>query len=442
MPPRIDTFSVAVLTIGNEVLGGRTADTNFLKLTRALSDCGAEVVWHASCRDVVDEIVETLRGALRRARLVILTGGLGPTSDDLTRKAVSVALERTLVLNDAALAAIQARFKARDVAMPPSNEVQALLPNGAQVIPNANGTAPGFLVLHGTQHVAALPGVPWEMEGMLESFLLPWVRERASGALTTHLVLRTCGVTESALAEQLKAFERRVPEGASFAYLPHGTGVDLRISLRGSPAETEARGVELRAELMKAAGDFVYGEGDQTLEGVVGELLKLGGLTLATAESCTGGLLGGRVTRVSGSSAWYDRGVVTYSNQAKTDLAGVPAELIERHGAVSREVAAAMAAGIRERSGAAVGVSITGVAGPTGGTEEKPVGLVYVGLEWSAEASPTRGAAKPRTPRGTGGVAVRKLRLAGDRELVRARAVTAALDMVRRLLLGLPVDPT
>jgi nicotinamide-nucleotide amidase len=431
MPPKTDTFSVAVLTIGNEVLGGRTADTNFLALTRALTDCGAEVVWHASCRDVVDEMVEALRGALRHARLVILTGGLGPTSDDLTRKAVSVALERPLVLHDAALAAIKARFEARGATMPPNNEIQALLPNGAQMIPNARGIAPGFLVLHGVQHVAALPGVPWEMEGMLEAFLVPWVRERTAGAHTTHLVLRTCGVTESVLAEQLKGFERRLPEEASFAYLPHGTGVDLRVSLRGAPEHTGAQRAELRAALIQAAGDCVYGEGSQTLEAVVGELLKLKGLTLATAESCTGGLLGGRVTRVPGSSGWYDRGVITYSNRAKVEQLGVDQELLERHGAVSHETAAAMARGLLERSGAQVAVGITGIAGPDGGTPEKPVGLVFVGLAWLGAAGANR----------SPGAVVRQLRLAGDRHLVRARAVTAALDMVRRLLLGLPIEP-
>ncbi|MBI5836518.1 MAG: CinA family nicotinamide mononucleotide deamidase-related protein [Candidatus Eisenbacteria bacterium] len=460
MPPKPQVFTVAALTIGNEVLGGRTADTNFLALARLLTDGGAEVVWHASCRDVVEEIVEALRVALRHARLVILTGGLGPTPDDLTRKAVSLALERPLVLHDGALAAVKARFEARGAAMPPSNEVQALLPNGSQMIPNPRGTAPGFLVNHGSQHVLALPGVPWEMEAMLEEFLLPWVQQRAHGGRTSHLVIRTCGIPESSLHEKLKGFEATLPPAATLAYLPHGTGVDLRVSLRGAPDALETQFAGVRAALVRAAGEHVYAEGSLELEEVVGELLLPRGLTLVTAESCTGGLLGGRITRVPGSSAWYERGMVTYSNRAKQELLGVPGELLAEHGAVSAEVAAAMARGARERSGADVAVSITGIAGPGGGTPEKPVGLVFAGLDWSARvgretsrvvagggaaAATATGAAPPATasrrPAARAGHAVRRMRLMGDRSLVRARAVTNALDMVRRLLLGLPVEP-
>ncbi|HVP40101.1 MAG TPA: CinA family nicotinamide mononucleotide deamidase-related protein [Candidatus Saccharimonadales bacterium] len=439
-PAKPEIFPVAVLTVGDEVLAGRTPDTNFVHLSRALTDCGAEVVWHASCRDVVEEMAEALRVALRRARLVVVTGGLGPTPDDLTRKAVALVVERPLVLHDGALAEIRARFAARGSTMLPSHEVQALLPSGAQMIPNARGTAPGFLVPHGTQHVAAMPGVPWEAEAMTDAFLVPWVRERTGGGRTGHLVLRTAGITESGLAELLKGFEKTLPEGATLAYLPHGTGVDLRVSLRGAPPEIEAQRATVRAALMAAAGDFVYAEEAGTLEQMVGELLRLRGLKLASAESCTGGLLGGRITRVPGSSEWFERGVIAYSNRAKTELLGISEELLAAHGAVSAEVAAAMAQGVRERSGTDLGLGVTGIAGPGGGTPEKPVGLVYVGLDWGAGVAggDARRGARAAAPAGG---AVRQLRLAGERELVRERAVTIALDMVRRLALGLPLEP-
>ncbi len=415
------SYTVAVVTIGNEVLSGRTADTNFFHLAGGLTDAGAEVVWHASCRDVVDEIGEALRMAMRHARLVILTGGLGPTPDDLTRKVLAQVLERPLVLDDRALAGIRAFFDRRGVKMAPINEVQALLPRGSEVIPNPKGTAPGLLIAHEGLHVMALPGVPWEMEAMLKETVVPWLGERTGGGRITHLVLRTCGIAESALAEKLSEFERTLPGAATLAFLPGVAGVDLRVSFRGSPEEVEGQLSEVRAQLLAAAGDHVFAEGEDTLEAVVGRLLLHQHKTLSAAESCTGGLISERITRVSGSSAWFDRGVVTYSNASKTKLLGVKASVLKTAGAVSPEVAMEMASGMRERAATSIAVSVTGIAGPTGGTDEKPVGLVFMGLDW-----------------GEGAVACR-FQLAGDRELIRQRASTMALDLVRRHLLGLPI---
>ncbi len=414
------TFPVAVLTIGNEILSGRTLDTNFHVLAQAVAETGAEIVWHASCRDVVGEIVAALHVALRSAKLVVVSGGLGPTPDDLTRKAIAQVCERPLVLDDEALRQVRARFESRGIAMRPINEVQALLPQDAQVIPNSRGSAPGFLISHKLNFLIALPGVPWELEQMTRDFVAPWLAKHAASGGTRHLVLRTVGIAESALAEKLAGFEGRLPTGAGLAYLPHGTGVDLRVSFRGAAPDLEDQCQEVREQLLQLAGDVVYGEGEVSLEEVVGALLHVKGLKLALAESCTGGLICERITRVPGSSAWLERGFVTYSNQAKQDLLGVGPETLAAHGAVSSETASEMARGARTRAGVDIALAVTGIAGPTGGSVDKPLGLVFIGLDAG------------------GATVVNRYQFIGERDLVRARAATAALDLLRRHLLGLP----
>jgi nicotinamide-nucleotide amidase len=411
------------VTVGNEILSGRTVDTNFAHLARLLEEWGARVRQHQTVGDTVEAIGAALQQALGRARLVVMTGGLGPTPDDVTRKAIAQALNRPLSLDPAILETLRARWEARGGrgAMPANNELQALVPRGAEALANSVGSAPGLRFEVGGATVFVLPGVPDEMVAMSREWLAPWVREH-SGGRVEHVTLHTIGIWESVLAERLADLPALLP-GHAIAYLPSFGSVDVRVTLPAGVADVVAARARVYECVRERVGAYVFGDGDDTLESVVGSLLRERGLWLAVAESCTGGLLSGRITAVAGSSGWFERGVVCYSNASKTALAGVPPELIEKHGAVSEEVARALARGIAERAGTAVGVGVTGIAGPGGGTPEKPVGTVHV-----AACGPS-------------GEGHRLLRLPGPREIVRERSVKAALDCLRRTLLGLGDPP-
>jgi nicotinamide-nucleotide amidase len=415
-------MQIEIVTIGNEVLSGRTVDTNFAYLARALEEVSVQVGWHSTVGDTAERIAEGLAHALERADAVIMTGGLGPTPDDVTRKAVSSLLGRPLQLDEGVLEHIRERAKKFRRKLPASIEAQALIPRGAEVWRNAMGTAPGILIVHREKPVILLPGVPQEMEYLAREFVVPYLRERSGRAVETF-TLRTAGVFESQLHEKIGAVPNAWP-GAFLAYLPSYFGVDLRVTVSGAHPE-QVRAVAERAydELRARVAPVVYAEGTITMEQVVGDLLVAKGWTIATAESCTGGLLAKRLTDVPGSSRYVERGFVTYSNASKVTLLGVSEADLAAHGAVSAPVAEQMARGARERSGAQVGVGITGVAGPEGGSEEKPVGTVFVGV-----ASPN-------------GEAVRKLFLPGTRATVRERSAQIALDLVRRNVAGLPLEP-
>lgn len=412
---------VEIVTIGHEVLSGRTVDTNFAFLARALEAVSVQVVWHATVGDAAEPIGAALRAALGRADAVIMTGGLGPTPDDMTRKAVATVLGRPLQLDEPTLERIRERSKRLGRRLPASVESMALLPMGAVAWPNRLGAAPGLLIEHHGKPVILLPGVPAELEALAEDHVVPFLRERTGRHVETF-TLRTAGVYESVLQERIGALAAEWP-GASLAYLPSYFGVDLRVTASGTDRD-QVMAVAGRAydDLKRRVGAVVYGEGAQTMEQAVGEALAALGWTLAVAESCTGGLLAKRVTDVPGASKWFERGVVTYSNVSKIEMLGVSAADLEAHGAVSAPVAEQMAEGARRRSGAEVGVAITGIAGPEGGSEEKPVGTVFVAI------------ASPR------GAAVRRLQLVGTRATIRERAVQAALDLVRRQLRGLPLE--
>lgn len=413
-----------VLSIGNEVLSGRTLDTNFQFLSRLLEEHGARVVGHQTVPDRAEEIGDALRLALGRANLVVCTGGLGPTPDDLTVRSVAHALGLHLVLDAAVLDALRERWQAwARVPMPANNERQALLPERATAWTNPVGSAPGVHLEHDGRDIVLLPGVPEEMAALARERLGPLVRKKSSLAVE-YAVVRTVGIAESVLEERLSDLEELLG-GAVVAYLPGQGGVDVRVAL---PADAPAKrrtaiSTELRRIVRERAGDYVYSEDDKALEEVVGDLLRERTFLLAVAESCTGGLLGGRITGVPGSSAWFAGGVVCYANQAKVELLGVPQATIDEHGAVSEEVARALARGASARFGTACGVGVTGIAGPDGGTKEKPVGTVHV-----AAVTPDGGHH-------------RHLRLRGNRAQIRERSVTAALDVLRRRLVGLPAEP-
>ena len=416
-------MQIEIVTIGNEVLSGRTLDTNFAFLARALEEVSVPVGWHSTVGDTAERIAEGLTRALERADGVIMTGGLGPTPDDVTRKAVATVLNRPLQLDEGVLAHIRERGKKFGRKLPASVETMALIPRGAELWTNSVGAAPGILIEHRKKPVILLPGVPQEMEMLAREHVIPYLRQR-SGLAVESFTLRTFGAFESQLHEKIGAMPDAWP-GASLAYLPSWFGVDLRVTVTGANAAL-ARNVAERAyaELAERVKGVVYAEGTRGLEEIAGELLAAKGWKIAAAESCTGGLLAKRLTDVAGCSRYVERGYVTYSNQSKLELLGVDAATLAAQGAVSAAVAEQMAQGARAKAGVEVGVGITGVAGPNGGSEQKPVGTVFI-----AVSSPL-------------GDAVRVHRFIGSRATVRERSAQTALDMLRRHLLELPIDPS
>ncbi len=410
-----------LVAIGDELLAGQIVNSNAQFLARALRRLGVLPQWITTVGDDAEQMRDALQRALSRAQVVIMTGGLGPTPDDLTREVVAQLLGVPLVVNQQALAAIRGRFAARGLPMSTNNERQAQLPQGATMLRNPLGTAPGFMFSYQGALAFALPGVPAEMRAMMEQEVLPRLRSHAAGRYLVERVLRTTGIPESTLAERLQGVGDAA-EGVRIAFQAHRTGVDVRLTTEGTDRAACQSAIQRVEEVVRTrVGEFIYGVDDCLLEEVVGHLLRKGGRTIAVAESCTGGLVAHRFTNVSGSSSYFERGVVAYSNQAKVELLGVPADLIAQHGAVSAEVAIAMAEGIRRAAGTDLGLSTTGIAGPTGGTATKPVGLVYIGLADGSCSVCKR--------------SVFSLDRLGNKE----RAAVAALDMVRRYLAGLPV---
>jgi nicotinamide-nucleotide amidase len=414
---------IEIVTIGNEVLSGRTLDTNFVYLARGLEEASVVVAYHSAVGDNSEGIGEALKLALSRADGVILTGGLGPTPDDMTRKAVATALTRPLQLDESVLAHIRERGKRAGRKLPPSVETMALVPRGSQLWQNPVGAAPGILIEYRKKPVILLPGPPPELEALAKEFVFPWFRER-SGTNVESFTLRTFGMFESQLHEKIGALPDHWP-GAALAYLPSWFGVDLRVTVVGTNAALVRESAERAyGELRKKVGGLVYAEGSTGMEEAVSEALVARKWRIAAAESCTGGLLSKRLTDVPGSSRYLDRSFVTYSNEAKLELLGVSAEDLKAHGAVSAPIAEQMARGARTKAAVDVGVGITGVAGPDGGSEQKPVGTVFI-----AVSSPL-------------GEAVRMYKFMGSRSTVRERAAQTALDMLRRHLAELPIDPS
>jgi nicotinamide-nucleotide amidase len=413
---------IEIVTIGNEVLSGRTFDTNFVFLARALEEASVVVAWHTTVGDVTEAIGDALKLALSRADAVIMSGGLGPTPDDLTRKAVATALSRPLQLDEGTLAHIRERGKKAARKLPASVETMALVPRGAELWQNPVGAAPGILIDYRKRPVILLPGPPSELEALATQFVIPWLRERA-GTHVESFTLRTFGMFESQIHERLGALPEHWP-GASLAYLPSWFGVDLRVTTTGPNAVMVRESAERAyAELMKKVAGIVYAEGTRGIEDVVSEALVARGWKVAAAESCTGGLLTKRLTDVPGSSRYLERSFVTYSNDAKRQLLDVSEEDLKAHGAVSAPVAEQMARGARKKAKVDLGVGITGIAGPDGGSDQKPVGTVFIAVSSAL------------------GEAVRTHRFMGTRATVRERAAQTALDMLRRHLAGLPLDP-
>ena len=416
-------MQIEIVTIGNEILSGRTVDTNFAWLARALEEASVQVAWHSTAGDSGERIAEALIRALERADAVVMTGGLGPTPDDMTRKAVANVLGRSLRLDEDVLAAIRERARKLGRLLPSSVESQALIPVGAQTWHNRLGTAPGLLLMHDGTPVILLPGVPYEMEALAKEFAVPYLRAR-TGRRVESFTLRTAGVSESMLQEKIALLPQSWP-GALLAYLPSYFGVDLRVTVTGDdPERVELVTAKAYDQLRAVASPVMYAEGATPIEQVVGETLMELGARVATAESCTGGLVAKRLTDTPGSSRYFERGFVTYSNVSKVQLLGVKAADLEAHGAVSAPIAEQMAAGAAKRAGVEAAVGVTGVAGPEGGSDEKPLGTVFIAVY------------------GARGTAVREYHFVGTRNTVRERAAQIALDLLRRHLRGLPLEAT
>jgi nicotinamide-nucleotide amidase len=412
--------AVELITIGDELLLGFTIDTNSAVLGRALAGQGVSIVRRTAVGDEMDAIVAAIREGLDRTGAVITTGGLGPTTDDLTRDAVAAAFGVPLDLDEAHVAWMQERWKRRfNRDMPDANRRQAMVPRGARKLQNNHGSAPGAFVRDDRgRWLVMLPGVPRELRGMTEDALLPLLREIGCGedACILSRTLRTTGIPESQLQEQLRDVPLDHP-GFTLAYLPGIEGVDLRLTARADTAADATRIIDgVATAIQSRVGQGIYAEGDTDLAAVFLERCRARGATVAVAESCTGGMLGARITDIAGASDVFLGGVIAYANEVKVRDLGVAAELIERHGAVSEEVVRAMAQGARAKFGAAIGLAITGVAGPGGGTAEKPVGTVWVCVATADSVEP------------------RRIHSWGDRSEIRYRAAQSVMDLARRLL--------
>lgn len=417
-------MKIEIVTIGDELLLGFTIDTNSAHLARQLAAIGVEITHRATVGDNPDDIAAAVGEAIERTGAVITTGGLGPTADDKTAASIAKIFGRELRLDEPTLEAMKERWARlkRTGPFPQSNTAQAMIPEGATILPNRHGSAPGiWLEDEKGRWVSMLPGVPREMRGLLADELLPRIRQRVeaesggSAPVIRSRTLRTTGIAESALADLLGELATGV-DGMSLAFLPSVDSVDLRLTVRGvAAAEADAMLEQAVLKLRNKAGRYVYGEEGTDLAELVLATCRKRGVSIAVAESCTGGMLGERLTAIPGSSDVFLGGVIAYDNAVKRELLGVSDDVLSQHGAVSEEVVSAMAAGICRILKADIGIGITGVAGPGGGTAAKPVGMVWVALDGIKKEA-------------------RCLRLFGTREEVRQRAAQAALDMVRRAL--------
>ncbi len=407
-----------IVSIGTELLQGRTVNTNATYLSKQLSALGIDPIYQTTVGDNRTRLFTVLKRGLHRSDIIVTTGGLGPTVDDLTLEIISQACEKKLILNPAILKDIKDHFHRRHIPMPKDNFRQALIPEGAKVLKNKLGTAPGLIIPRGQKVLIALPGVPQELKPMVEGEVKAYLAKHfAGGRVIISRAIRTTGLAESQVNQKVKDILKLQPPLAVGIYA-RPESVDLNIT-------AEAKGKKLAEKLIQQIErkirlrlkEHIYGKDRQTLEEVVAQALYKTKKTIAVAESCTGGLISKRLTNISGSSKYFPLGLVAYSNQTKQTLLGISKETLKKFGAVSREVAELMAKNIKQLAKTDLGLGITGIAGPKGGTKVKPVGLVFIALA---------------TPRKT---QCREFRFNGDRGIIRRRAAQAALNMLRRFLI-------
>lgn len=410
-------MQATIVSIGNELTGGHIVNHNAAEMARRLAELGIACRRHVSIPDEPSLIIRTLREAMDDSALVLTTGGLGPTVDDLTLEAIADATDRDVIPNAAVAARIRAFYRRYRRRLNQLAMRQALLPRGATALANPLGTAPGIWLPLERSLLVALPGVPREMRAILEGSVVPRLKRLAHRAPILTRTIRTIGVPELEIQHRLGAM--RLPRTVSFGLYPHLRMVDVRFAIADQPRRTATRILDrLEHGLRQRMGAAVYGTGSDTLEEALGQALRARRWTAAMAESCTGGLVADRITNVSGSSDYFLLSVVAYQNEVKERLLGVPHALLVRRGAVSAPVAKAMATGVRTRAGAALGLGITGIAGPTGGSARKPVGLVYMAL---ADAH---------------SVEARRFHFVGDRLSIKHQAAQEALDWIRRRALA------
>jgi nicotinamide-nucleotide amidase len=426
----VDRVKAEIIAVGSELLTPSFRDTNSTFITERLNEFGIEVQAKAIAGDDRQTLESVVADSLRRCDVLILTGGLGPTDDDVTREVVAEVVRQPLEFHADIFEAIEKRFAARGLQAPAINRRQAMVPRGAVVLPNANGTAPGLWIEHDRKLVVLLPGPPRELKPMLEAVIRDRLLRVAGSRRLLKRVLRVTGGSESFVEERMQPLYARWRDGSpevATTILASLGQIELHLSTNVLANDTAAGLAALDgavADMQRTLGADVFSVDGETMPELLGSLLRERGLRIAAAESCTGGLMMTRLTDVPHSSDYVDRGVVVYSNQSKTDLLGVPPEMIAAHGAVSEPVAEAMALGMARVAGTEVAVGITGIAGPSGGTAEKPVGLVVI-------AAAVMRAAGPETR-------VRTFNFIGGREMIRFQASQAAMDMVRRWLLEEP----
>ncbi len=373
-----------IITIGDELLIGQVVDTNSAWLGSTLGDDGIKVIQITSVQDNAAQIVQAVNDALSRADIVLMTGGLGPTKDDITKKTLAEMFGMKLVRNEQVYEMVGKQLALRGIAFTELNQGQALVPDGCTVLPNRNGTAPGMWFERDGKVLISMPGVPFEMKALVKDEVLPRLRKHFALDANVHRTIITFGLAESILADTIASWEEALPPYLHLAYLPSALCIRLRLSAYEIDRQKAEQEIESQIEkLSKVIPHYIIGSEDDSLESVTGTLLKTRGETLATAESCTGGNIAHRFTAMPGASEYFKGGVVAYSNEVKIALLGVDPESLNRYGAVSQSVAEQMAEGVRRATGATYGISTTGIAGPTGGTPEKPVGTV-----WMAVATP------------------------------------------------------
>ncbi len=413
-----------LISIGDELLIGQTINTNVAFIGNLLADNNISIIKSTVIGDDVNTIMDELQLASLKADFIICTGGLGPTRDDVTRTAFVQYFKTELVHRSEVLDDIKSMFKRRGRELNPNHEDQAMVPKIASVIRNENGTAPGYWIEKNNKIFIVMPGVPYEMKAMFANYVIPKLIERneKSKEIIKKVTLQTTGLPESLLAERLGNLDELL-SGAQLAFLPSQYGVRLRVTV-DSDDEEKAKNLllEIEQKIRNRVGRFVFGRGDESLEEVVGRLLKERVLKIAVAESCTGGGLADRITNINGSSSYFERGIVTYSNAAKVELLHVDEDLMIEKGAVSQEVAMQMAEGIKSTSGVDIGVSLTGIMGPAGGSVDKPVGTVFIGYCDDKICT------------------AKRFQFGEDRILNKNRATQAALEMIRRSLLGIAFE--
>ena len=413
-----------IITIGDEILIGQTLNTNAAYIGTRLIELSIDIKKTSVVGDKENQILNEFKECFKENDLVIVTGGLGPTHDDITLKCVVKFFNTELVLNDDVLKDVKNIFSRRGRQITKINEEQALVPKIAKVIRNKLGTAPGVWIEKDNKIFIVMPGVPFEMQEMMSSYVMPNLKEKLGEPefVTTRLILQTTGIPESFLFERLGNIDELL-NGAEMAFLPSQFGVKLRITVKDKSEESSNnRLTEIEQKIRNKVGRFVFAKGEETLEEVVGRLLKERELSISLAESCTGGNISNLLTNISGSSDYFERGVVSYSNGSKVEMLQVDEDTIQKYGAVSPEVAQQMSKGIKSISCTDLGLSITGILGPTGATEGKPIGLVYVSLCDNKSCI------------------VKKFLFGEDRLLNKQRATQAALDMIRKHILGIQQD--